>query len=116
MVIFRTIVGIIVGYVVFAASSMLLLGLTMELEGPLTIVLALAGLVVIGLVAGSLAALIAGPKARIATIIAATLVALATLANLLMGLGAEPAWYKLGTLLLTTGAILLVGLRRGGRV
>ncbi len=42
----------------------------------------------------------------------AGLVALATVANLAMQLGAEPTWYKVGTLVLTAPAILCLGLRR----
>jgi hypothetical protein len=37
---------------------------------------------------------------------------LATLANLVMRPGAEPVWYKDGTLVLTASVILLAGLRR----
>ena len=36
----------------------------------------------------------------------------ATLVNLILAAGAEPLWYKLGTLLLTVPLILGVGLRR----
>ncbi len=112
MVVFRTIVGVIVGYVTYAVLSMLLVGFVMGTEGPVVVVAGLVGLAAIGLAAGWLASLIAGEKARIATMVAATLVVLATLANLLMGLGAEPLWYKVGTLVLTAGAIFLVGSRR----
>lgn len=79
MTILRAIAAIIVGYLVFAASSMLLVGLVIARQGPLVVVIAL--------------------------------VAIATIANLVMGFGAEPVWYKVGTLVLTALAVLLVGLR-----
>lgn len=101
----------VVGYVAFAGGSMLLVGPVMAQTGPLAMVLGLAGLLLIGLVAGFLAAKISGDSCRIAGIVLTALIVLATLANLLMELGAEPRWYKLGTLLLTAPMILLVCLR-----
>jgi hypothetical protein len=81
-------------------------------EGPIMVVLALTALGVIGLVGGVLAAAISGTHSRLACFILAGVVLLATLANLLLRLGSEPDWYKVGTLLLTGPAIVLVGLRR----
>jgi len=111
MKILRLIAAIVVGYVLFAASSMLLVGPVMTQTGVVMIVVALLALALIGLVVGLVASAIAGENHRIAGYILAGLVALATLANLFMGLGAEPLWYKLGTLVLTVPGILLVCLR-----
>ncbi len=46
-----------------------------------------------------------------AAYVAAGLVVLATATNLAMGLGAEPNWFKVGTLLLTVPAMVLIGQR-----
>ena len=115
MSIFRAIAGIIVGYLVFAAASMMLVGLVIARQGPFVVVIALVTLALVGLAAGWVAAAIAGESRRLASYILAGLVALATLANLVMGFGAEPVWYKIGTLVLTAPAILLIGLRPRGR-
>ena len=79
-----------------------------------SIILSILGavLAVIGLAAGWIATTIAGAHRRLVSYLLAGLVALATLANLVLGFGAEPVWYKVGTLVLTAPAILLVGLRR----
>lgn len=115
MDILRAIAGIIVGYLVFAVGSMLLISPVMSQEGPVIIVVALVALAVIGLIAGWLATAVGGKHARLVVCVVAGLVALATIANLVMKLGAEPDWYKVGTLLLTAPAILLVGLRATGK-
>lgn len=111
MKILRAIVAVIIGYVLFATGSILLVGPVMTRQGPFMVVVALAALALIGLVVGCVARAIAGDHRRVAGYILAGLVALATLVNLMMGLGAEPVWYKIGTLVLTVPAILLVGLR-----
>ncbi|MCZ6727612.1 MAG: hypothetical protein O7A98_09710, partial [Acidobacteria bacterium] len=74
--------------------------------------LGLIGLALIGLVSGFMAATISRENGRLAGYILAGLVGLATAANLAMGLGAEPVWYKVGTLVLTAPLILLVCLWR----
>ncbi len=108
----RTIVGIVVGYLSFAAASMLLVGTAMAGAGAVRALVALVGLLLIGLGSGLATTVIAGPHGRLASAIVGGLVALATLANLAMQLGAEPSWYKLGTLLLTVPAIVLTGRRQ----
>lgn len=112
MKILRAIVAIVVGYVLFAVASMLLVGPVMTRQGLFMVVVALVALALIGLVVGLVAKAIAGGHRRLVGYILAGLVALATVANLVMGLGAEPVWYKIGTLVLTAPAILLVGFRR----
>jgi hypothetical protein len=107
----RTLAAVIVGYLGYAGGSMLLVGPVMAQPGTLGKVLGLAGLLFVGLVAGLLAAKIAGGGRRVAGFVLAGLVLLATLANLFMELGAEPRWYKLGTLVLVAPAILVVCLR-----
>ena len=107
----RIIAAIVVGYVLFALGSMFLVGPVMAKEGTVIIVLGLIGLALVGLFSGLIARAIAGEKAQVAGYVLAALVGLATLANLLMQLGAEPVWYKVGTLLLTMPLILVVCLR-----
>ena len=107
----RTIAAVLIGYVVFAMASMMLVGQVMDREGPVIVVVGLVALAMIGLAAGYVASSIAGGKGRLTGCILAGLVAVATLANLVMQLGAEPTWYKVGTLILTAPMILLVGLR-----
>ncbi len=108
MSVFRTIAAILVGYVLFASASMMLVGPVMAQQGPMIVVLALIALAVIGLVVGFVAAMIAGSKRLLAGYIVAGLVCLATLANLVMQLGAEPVWYKVATLFVTAPLIVLV--------
>ena len=105
----RAIAAILIGYVVFAFSSMVLVGPVMNGSGPLIIVGALVGLASIGLAVGFVTTLVAGIKARLATSVVFGLVVLATVANLLMGLGAEPNWYKVATLVVCAPIILLIG-------
>lgn len=105
----RTIIAIIVGYLLFAVTSMLLVSPVMSRQGPITVVLAFMCLALIGGASGWVAAMISGGTARLASSILAGIVAVATLANLLMKLGAEPVWYKVATLVLTVPAILLAG-------
>lgn len=115
MIILRTAAGVIVGYVVYAFCSMTLVGAVMGSQSTGTTISSLAALAVIGGIAGALTALIAGPKSGLAVAITAGLVTLATVANLALQLGAEPVWFKLGTLLLTVPALLLVGRRLAPR-
>lgn len=115
MKILRAILAVVIGYVLFAASSMLLVGPVMTRQGPLMVVVALVALAAIGVVVGLVARAVAGESRQLAGCILAGLVALATLANLFMGLGAEPLWYKLGTLVLTVPAILFVGIRSSSK-
>lgn len=114
MKIFRALVGVVVGYLVYAISSMLLVGLVMGQKGPIVIVIGCVALAAIGWVAGFLAIKIAGGLTRPVIFVLAALVAAATIANLAMQLGAEPTWYKVGTLLLTVPLILVAGLRSSG--
>lgn len=115
MNIVRAIAGVLIGYFVYAYASMTLVGAIMGSEGTATVAMALAALAAIGALAGALAALVAGPKAAVATTVAAGLVVLATLANLILKLGAEPVWFKVGTLLLTAPILCLVGRRLARR-
>lgn len=111
----RAIAGTLIGYVVYAFASMTLVGAIMGADGAAVIVVALAALVAIGALAGALTALVAGPKGALAGALAAGLVALATAANLLLTLGAEPVWFKVGTLLLTAPTLLFVARRISSR-
>ncbi len=111
MKVVRAIAAVVVGYVLFAGSSMMLVGPVMSRQGGLMIVVALVALAVIGMVVGLVARVIAGDYRKPVAYILTGLVALATLVNLFMGLGAEPTWYKIGTLVLTAPAICLVGHR-----
>jgi len=112
MSILRIILAIIAGYFLFAACSMLLVGLVMGKSGLFVVILGLTGLALVGLIAGWVARAIAGKMARIAGYVLAGLILVATLANLLMQLGAEPVWYKIGTLVLTAPAVVCVSLRQ----
>lgn len=111
MKILRAFAGIVVGYLIYAISSMLMVGVVMGRSGAIVIILGLVGLAVIGLVAGCATAKISGDTRRLTGLILAGLVVVATLANLLLQLGAEPTWYKVGTLLLTAPAILVACVR-----
>lgn len=115
MEIVRVVVAIVVGYVVFAAASMFLVGQIPATGSPVVVVLGLVALALIGVIAGFVARAISGNGRRITGYILAGLVAVATLANLLMQLGAEPTWYKVGTLVLTAPAILWFTAVRGGK-
>ena len=110
MTVVRLVGAAVVGYVLYAVASMQLVG-PVGSGGPVTALLVVLGLAMIGLAVGFLTARIAGPKAKTAAAVAATLIALATLANLSLGLGAEPVWYKLATLLVTIPALLWVAHR-----
>lgn len=114
MKVLRVVLASVVGYVVFAVGSMLLVAPVMAQEGSMIVAVGLIGLALIGLVSGFTAATISGGGGRLAGYILAGLVGLATVANLALGLGAEPVWYKVGTLALTAPLILLVCLRRAG--
>lgn len=113
MKILRTLGAVVVGYVLFAVASMLLISLLATGDGLVLTVLALAALAVIGLLSGWTAAAISGETRQLAGYIVAGLVAVATIANLAMQLGAEPVWYKVGTLVLTVPGIILATRRRG---
>lgn len=107
----RVIAGVVVGYLAFAVGSMMLVGPATPPTAAgwaLTSVLGLGG---IGLVSGEICRWLAGPRHRLASRILAALVAAATLANLLLDLGAEPWWFKLAILLLTVPIILWTGIR-----
>ncbi len=109
---FRTVGGIVAGYVMFGSASMLLVSVVMLQAGPWVVPLGLAALAVIGALAGWVATTVAGTRPRLIGHILAGLVGAATLANLLLRLGAEPGWYKVGTLFLTVPLILLVSRAR----
>ena len=107
----RTIAAVIAGYVLYAASSMLLVGPVLKNRVAIMMALALVSLVVIGLFSGFVAAAIAGEKRRLAGNVLALLVIVVTIVNLIQQLGGEPAWYKVGTILLTAPAIAFMGYR-----
>jgi len=111
MKIFRAFAGVIVGYLIFAVSSMMLVGMVMQRSGPVIMGLGWLALAAIGCVSGFVASKIAGNTRRPVGFVLAGLIAAATIANLAMQLGAEPTWYKMGTLLLTVPAIVVVSLR-----
>jgi hypothetical protein len=112
MKILRAIIAIVVGYVLYAGASMFVLRSGLFLMSPrrLMVVVVLAALALIGLVVGWNARLIAGDQRRLVSYLLAGLVALATVVSLIERSGIEPNWYKLGTLVLTVPAILLMGL------
>ena len=112
MPIVRVVLAVIVGYLVYAIFSMLLAQPVLEQAETFVVVASLAGLVLIGLMAGFVAHWIGREMSGVAVCIMAGLIALATIANLIMQLGAEPMWYKIGTLLLTVPAALWIGTRR----
>lgn len=112
MAIVRLIAAVLVGYLVYAAGSMLLVGPVSSGGGAGTVALGAAGLAVIGLLCGLAAAGIAGGRRRAAAFGVGGLILLAAGANLAMQLGAEPLWYKAATMLITAPAAVLVGLRR----
>jgi len=111
MKILRALVGVVVGYLIYALASMLVVGMVTPREGPTAMFLGLTALLVIGGIAGFATSAIAGGMKRPAALILAGLVAMATVANLAMQLGAEPTWYKVGTLLLTTPVIVIMSFR-----
>ena len=100
--------GVVIGYLIFAFGSMFLAGPAMAADGIWIVVPCLIGLALIGGASGLAAATVAGGDRRLVGYVVAGLVVLATVANLIMGFGAEPNWYKIGTLVLTAPAILLV--------
>jgi len=106
--------AVVVGYLIYAVSSMLLVGLVMAQKGPIMVGLACVALAAIGWVAGFVAVKVAGSMRRPAAFILAGLISAATIANLVLQLGAEPTWYKIATLLLTVPAILIASLRSTG--
>jgi len=114
MKVLRIILASVVGYLAYAVGSMLLVSPVMEGEGAPIIALGLVGLALIGLASGWLAARTSGGNQRWAGYIVSGLIALATVANLAIGLGAEPVWYKVGTLVLTAPLSLLVCLKATG--
>lgn len=111
MNIFRAIAGVVLGYVVFAFGSMILVMLVLTQEGQSVYAVVYVSLALIGLVSGWTATSIAGHYKTVAVCAVATLVLIATLANLFLQLGAEPNWFKLATLVLTIPAILVFALR-----
>lgn len=108
----RIAIGVVVGYLLFAVASMFTVGAIGVREGVTVVIVSLVALALIGVIVGWVATAIAGSGARLAATILAGLIAVATLANLLFHFGAEPSWYKLGTLLLTAPAAMLMGRRR----
>lgn len=111
MIWLRGIGGVIAGYVLAAYANMAWVlwwyigerSLTVLLLGPLTFLL-FAGS---GWVAGALLKLIAGPAARVAGIVAAALVAAAGVANLALGVAAEPGWHTILAILVQAPVLLL---------
>lgn len=111
MILFRTLSSIIVGYVAYAFTSMLLIAVMMSTTGVAQVMLGCVGLVFIALLVCYLVAVVSGKQLEsdnhIALFIVASLIVVATSANLFLELGAEPVWYKLGTLfVLVPGTIV----------
>lgn len=104
----RAIGAVLTGYVLYALASMVVASLLVRREGLVFAALALVALAAIGWMAGLGASAVAGDGRRVAGYVVAGLVALATLGNLVMQVGAEPVWYKVATLLLTVPGILWV--------
>ncbi len=112
MNIIRGVAAIVIGYLVIAFVSMSLGGVVMARGGLGIVVLALVALAISGGMVGLMTRLISGRNPRASGFTLAGLVSIATLANLVLGLGAEPAWFKIGTLLVSAPAIVFVCLRQ----
>ena len=104
----RKTAAVLAGYFIFALASMAVISLLGSLQGPISVVVALAALAVTGFLAGLVVRVLAGGGSRWPGYTTGGLVALATVANLLLRLGAEPVWYKTATLVLTVPLLLLV--------
>ena len=107
MQIIKAIAAGILGYLVYAIGSMVLVGLVVSSSTTLGIVMAGIGLPVIGFLAGKLTTIVDANHGTMNGYVVAGLVLLATLVNIVQNLGAEPVWYKIGTLLLVIPAVLL---------
>ncbi len=115
MQIIRAIGTGLVGYVVYAIGSMLLVGLVVSNSTILGVVIAVIGLPVIGFLAGKVIALSDANHGKIIGYIVSGIVLLATLVNIIQNLGSEPLWYKIGTILLVIPAILFASRGRSSK-
>lgn len=111
----RTAGGIVLGYVVYAVGSMLLVGPVVSSSTTVGVVVAAIGLPIIGFTAGNVTALVAAGRRTLSGYLVAALVLLATLVNIIQNLGAEPIWYKIGTIVLVIPAVLFATRRRAGQ-
>ena len=108
----RSALGVILGYLVGAAAGMGVVAWLFGAEGePGTGVVSLGILLFAGvqMLAGFLAGTIAGRKRLLHAGIVAGLFALVRVASLVNGSAVEPTWYRLVTLVVGAGAILLGG-------
>lgn len=119
MKIIRSIFAVLAGYLVFAlGSSAFVYAWFIQRRSAaevISILLSVVCLAAIGLVGGFVTSLIAGRRALLHCGIVAALVVLVTIGNLLMGVAAEPVWYKALVFVVLVPALLLRAyLKRGG--
>ncbi len=108
----RSVLGVILGYLVGAATGMGVVASLFGGEGAPGIGPVVAGVLIFALaqvLAGFLAGTVAGRRKVLHAGIVAGLFALVTLASLLKGSAVEPAWYRIIVLVIGAGAILLGG-------
>jgi hypothetical protein len=119
MKIIRSIASVLAGYLVFALGSSAFVYVWFiqrrSAVDVVSILLSLVCLAAIGLAGGFVTSLIAGRRALLHCGIVAALVGLVTIGNLLMGVAAEPVWYKALVFVVFVPALLLRAyLKRGG--
>lgn len=108
----RSVLGVILGYLVGAATGM---GVVAQLfggdaePGVGPVIAGILIFTVAQVLAGFLAGTIAGRRRLLHAGIVAGLFALVTLASLFQGSAVEPAWYRIIVLVVGAGAILLGG-------
>ena len=112
MKIVRSVLGVILGYLVGAAAGMGVVAWLFGSEAEPTVGPVVAGLAVLLAVlvlAGFLAGTVAGRRRLLHAGIVAGLTALVIVASLAKGPAVEPVWYRVLLLVLGSGAILLGG-------
>ncbi|MCI0390861.1 MAG: hypothetical protein MOB07_19115 [Acidobacteria bacterium] len=119
MKIIRSIASVLAGYLVFALGSSTFVYVWFiqrrSAADTVSILLSVICLAAIGFACGFVTSLLAGRRALLHCGIVAALVALVTIGNLLMGVAAEPVWYKALVFVVLVPALLLRAyLKRGG--
>ena len=105
----------LLGYLVYAIGSMLLVGLVVSNSTTLGVIIAVIGLPVVGFLAGKLIGLVDAIHMTMIGYIVAGLVLFATLVNIVQNLGSEPIWYKIGTIVLVIPAMLIATRRKASQ-
>ena len=113
----RVLLGAVLGYLV-VAGSLTLIVMTWWINewlplGPLWIAAIVGALILSGWLAGSCARRVSGGAGRPALYAAAAITVIVTTANIVLGVAAEPLWFKVLVLTVLVPSLFVAGLRTG---